>query len=84
MLIEFNIAPAGKVQDIVEGGQVVEIEGAAGLVAAAGFAAGVVKSGAKLPFFRQAAGKSGYRFPPLVLPRQQFHVRGGAGQALHD
>ncbi len=51
MLIEFNIAPAGKVQDIVEGGQVIEIEGPAGLVASAGFAAGVVKPGAKLPFF---------------------------------
>lgn len=48
MLIEFNIAPAGKVQDIVEGGQVIEIEGPAGLVASAGFAAGVVKPGAKL------------------------------------
>ncbi|CAM7118731.1 hypothetical protein KLVAMA180M_02285 [Klebsiella variicola subsp. variicola] len=81
MLIEFNIAPAGKVQDIVEGGQVVEIEGAAGLIAAAGFAAGVVKLGAKLPFFRQAAGNLDIAFP-LVLPRQQFHVRGGAGQAL--
>ena len=81
MLIEFNIAPAGKVQDIVEGGQVIEIEGPAGLVASAGFAAGVVKLGAKLPFFRQAAGDLDIAFS-LVLARQQFHVRGGAGQTL--
>ena len=82
MLIEFNIAPAGKVQDIVEGGQVIEIEGAAGLIAAVGFAADVVKPGAKLPLFRQAAGNLDIAFS-LVLAWQQFHVRRSAGQTLH-
>ncbi len=81
MLIEFNIAPAGKVQDIVEGGQVIEIEGPAGLVASAGFAAGVVKPGAKLPFFLQAAGDLKIAIP-LALAMQQLQVRGGAGQTL--
>lgn len=80
MLIEFNIAPAGKVQDIVEGGQVIEIEGPAGLVASAGFAAGVVKPGAKLPFFRQAAGDLDIAFSSC-WPATVSCAR-GAGQTL--
>lgn len=56
MLIEFNIVFVGKVQDIVEGGQVIEIEGFVGLVVFVGFVVGVVKSGVKLLFFCQVVG----------------------------
>lgn len=69
VLVEFNIAPAGNIQDVVEGGEIIEVEGAAGLIAAAGFAAGIVKPGAKLSFFLQAAGYLDIAFP-LVLSRQ--------------
>ncbi len=81
VLVEFNIAPAGNIQNVVKSGQIIEIEGATGLIAAAGFAAGVVKPGAKLPFFLQAAGDLKIAFP-LALARQQFHVRRRTRQAL--
>jgi hypothetical protein len=35
--LEFNIAPAGNIQNVVKSGQIIEIEGATGLIAAAGF-----------------------------------------------
>ena len=78
MLIKFDVASGGDIENIIKRSHIIEIECAPGLIATAFPAASIIHPRAYLPFFSQITRYLNIAFR-VVFPGLDFHLRRRTG-----